>query len=261
MNGVRICVSLGLPVIVAVSACTVDLAVPPAAQIACTQDSQCPDGFACMRATGLCVSLRTNQPPTVAIGNVERSTAVVAIPVTVFDAESDSVQFVVQLDRGAGLEPISVTPASAIGSPSGETLALLWDAATFFGRSTLQTDLVIHVAAQDATSTGPEAVSIPFCLATIPRSSLTLPLMTTAPAENIEQCHCSFRGQRFFRRPREHYSFPVLPHGRKPRCGFGNHGRRSRHGLSERLFGRPFRLAGRRQSQPNLEFDATCAQR
>ena len=71
---VRICVSLGLPVIVAVSACTVDLAVPPRSANSLHPRQPVPRRFCLHAGDGpFACPCAPNQPPTVATGNVSNA--------------------------------------------------------------------------------------------------------------------------------------------------------------------------------------------
>ncbi len=131
--------SFCLVLMVAASACALDLGVPQSLQVTCTNNAQCPEGTICDTNVGSCVasetpSLRVDVPDQLST----RYTRAVPFEVQIVSANAGAL-FDLQLEfrlldepevawRALTLAPSSSSPAGVVGSPSGTTHAFLWDA-------------------------------------------------------------------------------------------------------------------------------------
>ncbi|MGE3852478.1 MAG: FG-GAP-like repeat-containing protein [Planctomycetota bacterium] len=104
-----------------------------------------------------------NVAPTVAFGSITRTAGEVAIPVTLFDANGDSVSLTVQYDSGSGFTAAEVTPTSGLTATDGGTAHILtWDAPTDLGDTAFHSGITIRIVANDGTVSGAAATSDPF---------------------------------------------------------------------------------------------------
>ena len=99
--------------------------------------------------------------PSVAIDTIERTDGVVAIPITVFDANGDDATLVVEYDAGGGFNPASATPTTVSASQAGTDHVLAWNAALDLGSNAYVSGVLIRITPSDAQS-GIAVTSDPF---------------------------------------------------------------------------------------------------
>ncbi len=154
--------TLAAACVYALGGCVSDLHVDDAVAISCRDDADCPGDWHC-RPSGRCVRGAANTPPSVIIGNIARTTAMVAIPIVVFDAEGDDVALAAEAEiPGRGFVPIQIEPSSAGGAPDGAATMIAWDAARDLGASTLASGLRVQLTPSDGKTSGGTVSSEPF---------------------------------------------------------------------------------------------------
>ena len=106
-------------IVVATSIGCWDVAIPPGARIGCVDDSECPQGFECREALGLCVELRPDDAvvPTIATSSVAPEVARIGTTLTArLESNEPLLQNpVISLVGTAGPRPFDVVTADVDG--------------------------------------------------------------------------------------------------------------------------------------------------
>ena len=104
-----------------------------------------------------------NVAPEVAIGTISRTTGEVAIPITVFDSNGDTVTLVVEYDDGGGLQTADDSPLVVDGSKGGTDYVLTWDAPSdFSGDTSYRSGITISITPTDGKASGEQSDSAAF---------------------------------------------------------------------------------------------------
>ncbi len=151
---------LGISLLAALGGCVVDTEVPEGAVIACGSSKECPQGDECQ--DGFCVPEGTNGRPSVTLGPIDRSVDGVDIPVTVIDAEANTVRLAVEADLGAGFEALELGLSSFTSSPEGVPHTITWAASGTLDPNLFHSGLRVRVTPSDASGTGLRVISDPY---------------------------------------------------------------------------------------------------
>lgn len=113
------------------------------------------------------------------VGRIAPSVAVVEIPVTVFDSESQPVTITATLVTPIARREIVLESATVASSPDGLASVLRWNAAAVLPAETLQVGLTLVLQPSDQSGRGPAVVSEPFTFGNDP------PTITAAAVQTI----------------------------------------------------------------------------
>jgi hypothetical protein len=115
-----------LAVVVAQGGCAFDDGLLGGVRVTCEDDDDCVAGTACA-ADGLCRDPEANVPPEIALGAIARTAGPIAIPVTLFDVESDPAVVDFEVRSGDGpWQRITVAHDPLSTRPEGATTELSW---------------------------------------------------------------------------------------------------------------------------------------
>jgi len=134
-----------LLVVASTTACW-DLPIPPGARIGCVDDAECPEGFECREALGLCVELRPDDAdaPTITSSSIAPAAARIGTTVTArLETNEPLLQNpVVSLIGAAGPRAFDVVTADADGEGRRYTASIVVNAADGDGAHDIRAQLV-----------------------------------------------------------------------------------------------------------------------
>lgn len=138
--------SLSVLLVVASATACWDLPIPPGARIGCVDDEECPEGFECREALGLCVELRPDDAvaPTIASSSIDPAVARIGTTVTArFETNEPLLQSpVVSLVGAAGPRLFDVVTADADGEGRRYTASIVVNAADGDGAHDIRAQLI-----------------------------------------------------------------------------------------------------------------------